>query len=133
MRRRLLLTFSAELVNQPLVFQLVRRFDLELNILHASIDPEVQGKLLLEVQGSQTDLQLGVQWLRSRGVLVSELGRLLALDSQACVDCGACTAVCSPQALSLNSETWRLEFHEASCLACAACVAACPLGCIRLS
>lgn len=132
MRRRFLLTFSPELSGQPIIYQLVQQFHLELNILRASIDHNVEGKSLLEVAGAQEEVQAGKAWLRTRQVQVLEVGRLVTVDEPACVHCGACTAVCSPQALRLNRETWLLELDSQQCVACAACVEACPLHCIRL-
>ncbi len=132
MRSRLLLTFSPELSGQPIIYELVQQFHLELNILRASIDHNVEGKLLLEVAGAQADVQAGKAWLLARQVRLIEVGRLVTVDESSCVHCGACTAVCSPQALRLNRETWLLELDSPKCVACAACAEACPLRCIRL-
>lgn len=132
MRSRLLLTFSPELAGQPIIYQLVQQFRLELNILRASIDHNVEGKLLLEVAGGQADVQAGKSWLLAQQVRVAEVGRLVTVDESTCVHCGACTAVCSPQALQLNPATWLLELDSQKCVACAACADACPLQCIRL-
>lgn len=132
MRNRLLLTFSPELAGQPIIYQLVQQFHLELNILRASIDQNVEGKLLLEVAGAQAQVLAGRAWLLAQQVKVVDVGRLVTIDEPSCVHCGACTAVCSPQALRLNTESWLLELDGQKCVACAACVEACPLHCIRL-
>ena len=57
--------------------------------------------------------------------------RLVEVDWAECVHCGVCTGVCAPGALSLDRESWELQFRDSLCTGCGACVPACPVGAIR--
>ena len=39
------------------------------------------------------------------------------VEEEKCVDCGACIAVCSSQALSLDRVIWSLVYDEQKCQA----------------
>jgi Fe-S-cluster-containing hydrogenase component 2 len=45
------------------------------------------------------------------------------------VNCGACTAVCTVDALRLNKDS-ILEFDNLKCIDCKLCVTACPVRAI---
>ena len=70
------LVFAGAESNQPLLSQLVRRFDLDLTLLHGQID-EVQGQpfgtLALLARGASHELAAAVAHLRGAGVLVQEV------------------------------------------------------------
>lgn len=55
------------------------------------------------------------------------------VDFKKCVDCGACTAVCNPKALSLDPISSALIFDRQKCTGCKLCIKACPLRAIKLS
>ena len=48
----------------------------------------------------------------------------------ACVDCGACTAVCPTGALTISSPDWTLAYRPEACNRCGLCVEACPVRAI---
>lgn len=53
------------------------------------------------------------------------------LNTDCCVECGACVAVCRSGALSLDTTTWALVHSPRRCTGCGDCVAACPVGAIE--
>ncbi|HHV18725.1 MAG TPA: 4Fe-4S binding protein [Thermoanaerobacterales bacterium] len=53
------------------------------------------------------------------------------VEEEKCVDCGACIAVCSSQALSLDRVIWSLVYDEQKCTGCKSCIKACPLRAIK--
>ncbi len=73
------LVFAGEESNQPLLSDVIRRFGLDLNILHGQID-EVQGQpfgtLAVLAQGAQEQLVKAVAHLRTCGVLVQEVAHV---------------------------------------------------------
>lgn len=68
-RRRLKLIFGPELVKEPVIYQLGRKFEIVTNIRRADVSKD-QGWVLLEVSGEADELDRGVAYLESRGVKV---------------------------------------------------------------
>ncbi|MBQ1508225.1 MAG: 4Fe-4S binding protein [Erysipelotrichaceae bacterium] len=49
----------------------------------------------------------------------------VTIDTSLCVGCGACTAVCPTESLSLGEEGFAV-CNEETCIDCYACVGTCP-------
>jgi ferredoxin len=120
------LRFPREIVNEPVVVNLVKRFDLTFNILKATIYPRKEGFMVLELRGHRKDYQRGVRYLKSLGVKVESIGQDIKRDETACFQCGACTAVCPTGALYIKRPEMEVIFDKESCSACELCVVACP-------
>ena len=69
------LTFPQRLLNQPLIYGLIRQFDLQTNILKAQVGSD-EGWLVLVVRGEQVHVIQGLEWLRQQGVQVEVLNEL---------------------------------------------------------
>ena len=54
----------------------------------------------------------------------------IKIHEEKCVHCGACTGVCSFDALQIKKPSWILMYNEKLCKNCGLCVAACPLRAI---
>ena len=52
-KHKLVLRFPASLVEQPLIYRLVKDYDLMVNILRADINPRKEGRLVMEVSGRE--------------------------------------------------------------------------------
>lgn len=76
MNTPLRLTFPEELVREPVVAQLVRRFDVEPNIRRASVEAH-QGWIICELTGDPAAVEGAVAWLEEIGVSVDRLGDVL--------------------------------------------------------
>jgi len=68
-RRRLKLIFESALVKEPVIYQLGKQFELVTNIRRADVTRD-EGWVLLEVTGEPDELERGVAYLESRGVIV---------------------------------------------------------------
>ncbi|HUZ86223.1 MAG TPA: NIL domain-containing protein [Candidatus Baltobacterales bacterium] len=68
-RRRLKLIFGPDLVKEPVIYQLGRKFELVTNIRRADVTRD-QGWVLLEITGEPDELDRGVAYLEARGVSV---------------------------------------------------------------
>lgn len=132
MRRRYALRFSPALVEQPIVSKLARIYDVDINILNADVASGRGGKLIVELVGTDENLDKSVHYLSEVGVLVSEMVKELLFKQEACIHCGACTAVCSPKALSMDSSA-KLVFDVSLCVVCGLCTQACPLRLFEVS
>jgi ABC-type methionine transport system ATPase subunit len=70
---RVKLTFPEELVREPLIARLVRRYEVEPNIRRANVDDH-EGWIVCEVAGEVTQIDDALAWLRDQGVRVDLLG-----------------------------------------------------------
>lgn len=52
------------------------------------------------------------------------------IDKNSCVHCGACTAVCSTNALKIDKSKWIIRYNSSKCTNCGNCIVACPLRAI---
>lgn len=131
-RKRLDLTFPPRQSLKPVVYHLVKDYDLVPNILRAQIHPAQEGRMVVEVTGSKENFAAGIAFLEAQGLQVTEAASDIVLDTDRCVNCGVCTAVCRPDALTLHAQTQTLQFDKDKCVYCEACVIACPRRAITL-
>jgi hypothetical protein len=68
-RRRVRLVFGTQLVTEPVIYELGKRFEIVTNIRRADVARE-EGWVLLELTGEPEELDRGVAWLDERGVRV---------------------------------------------------------------
>ncbi|HEX8373331.1 MAG TPA: NIL domain-containing protein [Chthoniobacterales bacterium] len=71
-KKRFWLDFPGDLVTEPIVYNLVKRFDLIPNIRQASVSQDA-GIMSLEVEGEREKIAEAVQWLEQTGVKVEPL------------------------------------------------------------
>lgn len=129
-KKRLDLTFPPNRSLKPVIYHLVKDYDLIPNIIKSQIQPGQEGRMLLEITGNKEDFARGVQFLEHQGVIVGEAAGDISRDEERCVQCGLCTAVCRSCALTMDGDT--LEFNKDKCVLCGACVIACPRRAITL-
>jgi ABC-type methionine transport system ATPase subunit len=71
---RVQLDYPLEHVKEPVIYHLVTDYRLIPNIRRANIDAHTGGMLVLEIDGDEQDLADGLQFLRSLGITVTEIG-----------------------------------------------------------
>ncbi len=133
LKKKVIFTFSSENVEKPVTYQLIKKYDLWVNILQAKFKPNLGGKLVLELKGSKPQIKEGLDFVRQLGVKVEFLEQEVIWDEKKCVDCGACVAICSTGVISLDKITYKLKFDYEKCIVCGNCVEACPLGAIKVT
>ncbi|MFC1954787.1 NIL domain-containing protein [Chloroflexota bacterium] len=124
--KKIVLRFPRRLVNRPIVSRLVKEFNLDFNILKASVTPEEEGLLILEISGKQEDYDKGIEYLTKAGVKIQLLSQDVTRNEDRCTDCGACITVCPTSAFELEPDTRRVVFRSIKCLGCGLCIKACP-------
>jgi len=67
-----MLSFSAELLIEPIIYNLGQQFNLVTNIQRAEVT-EDGGWLLLELEGADKDIEDGITWAISRGARVDSV------------------------------------------------------------
>ncbi len=68
-RRRVRLVFGADMVTEPVIYELGHRFEIVTNIRRADVTRD-QGWVVLELSGESEELERGVAYLEGRGVRV---------------------------------------------------------------
>ena len=124
--KRIVLHFPHRLVDQPIVYKLVKDYNLSFNILKASVTPKEEGLMILELSGEDADFQKGMKYLESTGLKVQPLSEDIVRNSAKCTDCGLCVPICPANAFVIDPETRKVIFEEDKCIACELCIKICP-------
>ena len=124
--KKIVLRFPKRLVERPIVYRLVKDYDLEFNILKASFTPEQEGLLVLELKGDQKEYDKGINFLVKGGVKIESLSQDVTRNEERCTSCGACITVCPAGAFELEPGTRLVIFNNEKCIACGLCIPACP-------
>jgi L-aspartate semialdehyde sulfurtransferase ferredoxin len=69
---RYYLSYPRTLIREPILYHLVKKFDLVFNIRGASVSEEM-GLVALEFEGTQDQIERAIQWLRETGVTVEPI------------------------------------------------------------
>ena len=124
--KRIVLHFPRRLVDRAIVSRLVRDYNLDFNILKASVTPEEEGLMVLELIGTQEDYDKGIGYLSKTGVRIQSLSQDVTRNEERCTHCGACITICPTGAFELDPITRRVDFYNEKCLVCELCIKACP-------
>jgi ferredoxin len=124
--KKIVIHFPSRLVDKPIVFKLIKDYNLEFNILKASIIPDEEGLLVLELRGKQVDYDSGIEYLTKAGAKIQSLGQNVLRNEDRCTHCGACITICPTAAFELNPVTRYITFNGDKCIACGLCLKACP-------
>ena len=124
--KKIVLHFPNRLVDQPIVYKLVKDFDLKFNILKAYVTPQEEGLMVLELSGSKENFDKGIEYLQSSGVKIQPLSQDVIRNEYKCTDCGVCVPICPTGALVVDPQTRKVHFYDNKCIACELCVKICP-------
>jgi len=124
--KRIVLHFPRRLVERPIVSRLVKDYNLDFNILKASVTPDEEGLMVLELSGKQGDYDKGIRYLTKAGVRIQSLSQDVIRNEERCTHCGACITICPTGAFELEPLTRWVNFRDKKCLACGLCIQACP-------
>ncbi len=69
MKRRVKLTFPQELIKEPVLFKMAKKYDVMPNIRRARVTDTV-GEMILELEGKGENLEKGLKSLQKKGVVV---------------------------------------------------------------
>jgi MinD superfamily P-loop ATPase len=125
---RILLRFSEKIVEEPIISQIILDLKVPINIITAQVSSK-GGEVLVEVPDES--LEKVVKAFRKRGTTVS-IPKLIEVDSEKCISCGACVTLCPVEAIIIDEDA-SVIFDKEKCIGstCGACVDACPSRAIR--
>lgn len=126
---RVLLKFPEKIADEPITAQVIMEQKVPLNILAAHVDQQ-GGEILVEIPSA--DAEKVIEDFRKRGVIV-EPHRPVKVDSEECIECGACFSLCPVNAITFKGD-YSINFDQEKCLgsACRLCVDACPARAIKV-
>ncbi len=67
--KRVKLIFPQELIKEPVIFTMAKKFDIMPNIRRAKVTESI-GEVVLELEGAEKKLEEGIIYLKERGVKV---------------------------------------------------------------
>lgn len=132
MIQKVILSFPAEVTNRSLTYDLIKKYDIRINILKAEIEAGRSGNLLAELDAPQEALEAGISYLEENGISVNPVANKVSYNSAECIDCGNCVSACFSKALTIGAPDWKLHFNPEKCIACKLCLAACPLKLFKI-
>lgn len=127
--KKIYLYFPKSETEKPIVYQLVKDFNLIINIFRAKVTPEEEGYLSLDVTGQEADIERAFAYLSTLDVTIHTSNKGMHWDAERCTHCGACVVHCPTGALAFAEPAIRrLDFNEDLCVECHACIPACPFA-----
>lgn len=69
---RVYLTFPKNLVKEPLVCLMAKKFDVLFNIRGSTVTSEM-GLVALEIDGERAEVDKAIKWLKDKGVIVEPI------------------------------------------------------------
>ncbi|VAW38634.1 Ferredoxin [hydrothermal vent metagenome] len=127
------LRFPKETSDQPVIYYLVKRYDVEFNILKADILPQREGIMIIEFKGNRENIREALSYLKDLGVQVERLAGKVSRDDKKCFQCGACTGICPVGALYMQRPEMAVLFDPDRCSGCGLCVTGCPVRAMTVS
>ena len=131
-KRRIVITFPHQLVEEPITYHLVKDYNLVVNIMKARVMPNEEGLLVVELTGEKQDLEKGLKYLKKIGVNIQLLTMDIKWDKKKCIHCTACVGICPTKAFIVDREKMKVSFDKSKCIACGLCVDVCPYHAIEI-
>jgi ferredoxin len=131
--KKIVIRYTPDAVAQPVIYELVKKYDLVFNILKARIFPRREGMIVLELTGIKENFDRGIRFLKEMGLKVEPLSKSVSQNNDKCVHCGACTAFCPTGALAFEVPSLKVLFDAEKCNGCELCVSACPVRAMEIN
>jgi ferredoxin len=127
--KKLMLFFPKCECEKPIIYHLVKDYNLVVNIFRAKVTPEEEGYLVLDVTGTEDDIERALAFVKTFNVSINYSGKGVTRDENSCTHCGLCITHCPTGALRIDDKTTReVIYSEADCIECLACIRVCPFG-----
>ena len=119
--KKLLLRFPKCETEKPIVYQLVKDYNLMINIFAAKVTQDQEGFLVLDITGEDEWIERGMEYVRSFGVIIQAVDSGIVRNLELCTHCGNCLSHCPTHALHVaDRTTMKVELNQSLCIACSA-------------
>jgi ferredoxin len=127
--KKLMLFFPRCECEKPIIYHLVKDHNLIVNVFRAKVTPDEEGYLVLDVTGTEEDIQRGMNFVTTFNVSINYTGKGVTLDENRCTHCGHCIPHCPTGSLHIaNRATREVAYSETKCIECLECIRVCPFG-----
>ena len=127
--KKLMLSFPRCECEKPIIYHLVKDHNLIVNVYRAKVTPEEEGYLVLDVTGTEGDIEGGLDFIRTFNVAINYTGKGVTWNADECTHCGHCLTHCPTGALHITDEATReVAYAESKCIECLKCIRVCPFG-----
>jgi ferredoxin len=127
-RMKVVLNFPEDIVEDPITYNLISDYGVQVNILRASISPGKQGMMVVELGGEENRISQGIDYLERVGVQVEPLAQEIRHLEDRCTSCTSCVPHCPTQALDVDRQSWHVTFEPEKCIICLSCLETCIYG-----
>lgn len=125
--KKVFLYFPKSETEKPIVYQLIKEYNLIVNIYRAKVTPEEEGYLSLEIKGTEEDMERAYAYLGEFEVEIHAGNIGVQWDGKRCAHCGNCLVHCPTGALHfVDTSSRTVGFNEDKCVECLACIPNCP-------
>jgi ferredoxin len=127
--KKLMLFFPKCECEKPIIYHLVKDYNLVVNVYRAKVTPEEEGYLVLDVTGTEDDIERAMAFVKTFNVSINYSGKGVTRDENSCTHCGYCIPYCPTGALRIDDKMTReVIYCEADCIECLACIRVCPFN-----
>ena len=92
---------------KPIIYHLVKDHNLVVNVYRAKVTPEEEGYLVLDVTGTEDDIENGMTFVKTFDVTVNLTGKGVLRDDDRCTHCGQCVPHCPTGSLHIADRATR--------------------------
>jgi NAD-dependent dihydropyrimidine dehydrogenase PreA subunit len=124
---KIVLKFPQEIMQDPLLADVVLETGVRINIDRALVDRSV-GEIVIDVPDERVEEV--AEAFRRRGAEVHEMDTPIVLDEAECVQCGACVSVCPVEVFTYNKDR-TISIDLTRCVLCKTCMTMCPHGALK--
>ena len=127
--KKLMLFFPKCECEKPIIYHLVKDHNLIVNVYRAKVTPEEEGYLVLDVTGTEGDIEQAMAFVKTFDVSINYSCKGVTRDEDSCTHCGHCITHCPTGALHIaDPATRELAHDETKCIECLACIRVCPFA-----
>ena len=127
--KKVLLCLPKHKIDKPVIYEIIKHYDVIINIFRAKITPDEEGFLVLDLTGTEVNIENSLNYLTDLGIRIDATNKGMIWNENRCTHCGICIPNCPTKALDItNAFSREISFNADLCIECLHCLSACPYG-----